>query len=663
MTPRDGDITAESGADPRLRRNVVLVGPAGSGKTTLIEHLLHEAGVLDRVGRVEDGTTACDRHPLGIRLRHTVEVSIATLSHGESFITLIDTPGDESLEGGQRAGLRAADGALFVFSAVDGIDLRSRQLWSECEALGVPRAIVITHLDEVGADFDESIAVCQRALGDGIEPIHLPIHGDDGQIIGFIDLLTARIRYWGADGFAQAEGETRHWELIGPAHLDLVEAIASASPDGSLMNQVIAGEQPDATSVQEALHQGLASGHLHPILGHAIHPVSIGSSILLDLIAEGFPSPLDRSSPLVSAESGVPRSPLLADPKGPLCAEVIQAGLLPHDASIVRVFSGILEAPVTGHAELPALAGSVTAIADLTQPATGQTISSRQDPLLLEGWQLPEPTLAISVHELSPNTDLALALQSVVRVDPTVRIGQPLADGGVIVWCCGQVHADLVMDRLQRVLGRSAEARSVRLGFLETFRASAVGLGSVELAPGVVRCKIEVQPSPGHGLGFADRTVPGTFPANTLSAIEAAVRQRASDGLRAGYPLTDVEVRLTACSLADRVDLAAVVLSLALEDAAARTTIDILEPMLTVTVDVPDEYLEDVVRDLAHRRARVLQKESTHGSCRVTARVPEIEASRYSIELRSLTGATAHLHREAAGYAPMPERAASRVVG
>ena len=663
MALRVGDLSAQSSDDLGQRRNVVLVGPTGSGKTTLIEHLLHEAGVIDRVGRVEDGTTACDRHPLAIRKQKTVEVSIAALGHSGTAITLIDTPGDESLEGAQRAGLRAADGALFVFSAVDGIDLRSRQLWGECEALGVPRAIVITHLDEAGADFDESIAVCQRALGHGIAPMHLPIHGDDGQIIGFIDLLTARIQYWGADGLAHAEGEPRHWELIGPAHRDLVEAIASASPDGGLMDQVIAGEQPDAASVKEALHQGLASGHVHPILGHAIHPVSIGSSILLDLIAWGFPSPLDRPPPMVSSASGVPHAPLRADPQGPLCAEVIQAGLAPARSSIVRIFSGTFDASAIDDPQPPAIAGSVVAIKNLPEPTTGQTISAPQDPLLLEGWQVPEPTLAISVDGHVPEPRLAHALQSVVRVDRTVRIGPTLADGRVIVWCCGEVHADLVVDRLQRELGPSIEWRPARLGFLETFRTPAVGVGSVELPTGVASCEIDVQPSWGLGLGFADHTVPGTVAADTVSAIEAAVRQYAAVGLRAGYPLTDVEVRLTSCTLADRVDLAPVVVSRALSAAAAATTIDILEPIVAVTIDVPEEYLEDVVRDLKHRRARGLESESTPGSSRVTARVPAVEASRYAIELRSLTGATARLQREPDGYAPMPERAAARVVG
>jgi elongation factor G len=233
----------------------------------------------------------------------------------------------------------------------------------------------------------------------------------------------------------------------------------------------------------------------------------------------------------------------------------------------------------------------------------------------------------------------------------------------VIVWCCGQVHAELVLDRLQREFGLSIQTRSERLGFLETFRASAVGVGSVELPTGPAICEIEVHPSPGRGLGFADRTVPGTVTRHVLEAVESAVRQHAARGLRAGYPLTDVEVRLTACTLADHVDQAPEAVSLAMSDAAAATTVDVLEPMLALTINVPEEYLDDVIRDLSHRRAQVLEVASTVGSARVTARVPAIEASRYAIELRSLAGATAHLRREPDGYAPMPDRAIARMVG
>lgn len=663
MAPRVGDASAESPTDPAMLRNVVLLGPAGSGKTTLVEHLLHAANARDRVGRIEDGSTACDRHPLAMRLRHSVEVSIATIGYPQAFITLIDTPGDKSLEGSQRAGLRAADSALFVFSAVDGIDVRSRQLWGECEALGVPRAIVVTHLDEAGADFEESIAVCQRALGEGIVPTHLPIHGDDGQVIGFIDLLTARIQHWGAGGFADMPGETRHWELIGPARLDLVEAIATASPEGTLMDQVVAGVQPDVLTLEDGLHHGLASGLLHPIMGHATHPVGIGSSTLLNLIARGLPSPLDRPNPMVSTVSGDSLPPLEADPRGPLCAQVIQAGLTPARASIVRVFSGTLDVSATGHDSRPAIAGSIVSITDLLEPRTGQTIAMPQDSLLLENWLVPEPTLAISVRETFPQGGLTQGLQSVVRVDPTVRIGPTLEGGWIVVWCCGQVHAELVLDRLRRELGLSIESRPERMGFLETFRTQAVGAGSIGTTTGEARCEIEVRPSAGLGLGFVDDTAKGTVPGPTISAVEAAVRRHAAGGLRAGYPLTDVDVHLTACTLADRAELAPAAVALALSNAAESTTIDILEPMLALTISVPAEYLDDVVHDLSYRRAVGVDVQSGPGSSRVTARVPATEASRYAIELRSLTGATAHLDREPAGYASMPERAAARMIG
>src|ERR687886_228259 len=411
---------------PDRIRNVVLVGHAAAGKTALVEALLLGTGAIPRLGRVDDGSTVCDHEDVEHRLGRSVSLAVASVLHEGVRVTFVDTPGHPDFVGEVRAGLRAADAALFVVSAVDGVDGMTRMLWEECAAVGMPRAVVVTHLDQQRADFDESLAVCQRLFGAGVQPLYLPLLADDESPAGLIGLLSQRVFDY--------SGGTRVERDADPEHLELVEGVRQGiiqeSEDDGLLDRWLAGEEVTFDTLVEDLEKAVARSAFHPVL--IADPLTgLGTAELLEVVVRGFPSPLEHPAPAVTTPDGDPREPLTCDPAGPLVAEVVKTTTGPYvgRVSIVRVFSGTLTPDATVHvsghfsqfagedrghpdhdvdervgtvsAILGAtlspvergLAGDVVAVARLTKAETGDTLSDPSAPALMEPWVMPEPLL------------------------------------------------------------------------------------------------------------------------------------------------------------------------------------------------------------------------------------------------------------------------------
>ncbi|CBG74460.1 putative elongation factor [Streptomyces scabiei 87.22] len=705
---------------PASVRNVVLVGHSGSGKTTLVEALALTAGAVNRAGRVEDGGTVSDYDEIEHRQQRSVQLSLVPVEWGEYKINLLDTPGYADFVGELRAGLRAADAALFVVSASDGVDGSTRMVWEECAAVGMPRAIVVTHLEAARADFEEMTRICAETFGgddpDAVLPLYLPLHGPQGPdghapVTGLTGLLSRKLFDYSSGERKEAEPGPEQLPAIEEARNRLIEGIIAESEDETLMDRYLGGEEIDVTTLVDDLERAVARGVFHPVLAAA--PAAdgarqgLGTVELLELVTGGFPTPLERETPAVTTPEGAPREIKAAcDPDGPLVAEVVKTASDPYVGriSLVRVFSGTLRPDATVHVSghgladrghedhdvderigalstpfgkqqrtlTHCIAGDLACVAKLSRAETGDTLSAKDDPLLMEPWEMPDPLLplAIQAHSKADEDKLSQGLARLVAEDPTMRLEQNQDTHQVVLWCLGEAHADVALERLRGRYGVQVDVVPHRVSLRETFADRSAGRGRhVKQSGGhgqYAICEIEVEPLPGgSGIEFVDKVVGGAVPRQFIPSVEKGVRAQAAKGVVAGYPLIDVRITLRdgKAHSVDSSDAAFQTAgALALREAATDARIHLLEPVAEVSVLVGDSYVGPVMSDLSGRRGRVVGTEQAGGGrTLVRAEVPEIEIDRYAVDLRSLSHGTARFGRRYTRHEPMPSHVAEKV--
>ncbi len=683
---------------PDMVRNVVLVGHSGAGKTTLVEALLTETGTIQRPGRVEDGTTVSDFDEVEVRQQRSVNLSVAPVVHNGIKINFLDTPGYADFVGDLRAGLRAADAALFVVSAAEGVDGLTRMLWEECALVGMPRAVVITKIDHQRANFDEVLATCQDAFGDGVAPLYLPVDGT-----GLLGLLSQRLFDYGGGRRTEREPDADQLALIEQYRGDLIEGIIQESEDESLMDRYLSGETIDTKVLIDDLEKAVARAGFYPVLATA---PGVGMLELLEIVTQGFPSPLEHPLPKITSIDGKPCREITADPDGPLVAEVVKTTSDPYVGriSLVRVFSGTLRPDMTVHVSGHGLAerghedhdvdervgtlssplgksqrtvgkcvaGDICAVAKLSRTETGDTLSDKDDPLLVEAWTMPEPLLPVAIRARSKADEdkLSQALSRLVAEDPTLRLENNAETRQLVLWCMGEAHSDVLLDRLAKRHGVEVEKIDLRVPLRETFAGKAQGLGrNVKQTGGhgqYAICHIEVEPLPsGGGFEFVDKIVGGVVPRQFIPSVEKGVRAQMERGVVAGYPMVDVRVTLYdgKAHSVDSSDMAFQIAGqLALKEAASKVATHLLEPVDEVSVLVSDEYVGAVMSDLSSRRGRVLGTEPVGtGRTLVRAEVPQLEITRYAIDLRSLSHGAGTFSRSFLRYEPLPAHLADKV--
>jgi elongation factor G len=697
--------------EPSRVRNVVLVGHSGAGKTTLVEALLAATGTISRAGSVTEGTTVSDHDPAAVKQQRSVSLSVAALMHEDIKINLIDTPGYADFVGEVRAGLRAADAALFVVSAADGtdgIDEATTALWEECAAVGMPRAVAISRVDHQRADVDEAVAACRRAFGDNVLPLYLPLHGDDGEsVAGLLGLISQRVLdYSGGHPPTGRDPDPEHLSAMEGPRNELIEGIIAESEDETLMERYLGGEDIEDSVLIDDLETAVARGTFHPVVP-VCGPTQVGLDALLEVLARAFPTPGEHALPPVTGLDGSPREPLKADENGPLAAQVVKTTIDPYvgRVSLVRVLSGTLRPETTMHIaghgmeargradhdaderiahlysplganlrEVPVcVAGDLCAITKSSAAETGDTISAKDEPLLVERWQMPEPLLPVAIVAKTRSDEDALAknLGRLVAGDPTMRLERNSETRQQVLWCMGEAHADVVLDRL-RAGGAEVETEPVRLALRETFIATATGHGRhVKQSGGHGQygvCDIRVEPQPrGAGYEFASEVVGGAVPHNYIPSVDKGVRAQMERGLVAGYPVVDIKV-VVFDGKAHSVDSSDAAFqtagSLALKAAADNGQMALLEPVDEVTIRVPDSYVGSVMGDLSGRRGRVQGTEPDPDGAEKTlvrAEVPATELVRYAVELRAMTSGSGTFTRRFARYDPMPAHLADQV--
>jgi elongation factor G len=697
--------------EPGRVRNVVLVGHSGTGKTTLVEALLAATGTISRAGSVTDGTTVGDHDPAAVRQQRSVSLSAAALMHDDTKVNLLDTPGYADFIGEVRAGLRAADAALFVVSALDGtdgIDEATAALWEECAAVGLPRAVAISRLDHPRADVAETVAACRRAFGDNVLPLYLPMHDDDGEsVVGLLGLIGQRVYdYTNGHPATVRDPDPEHRDVIEPARNELIEGIIAESEDETLMERYLGGEEIEESVLVDDLETAVARGAFHPVIP-VCGPTQVGLDVLLEVLTRAFPTPGEHALPPVTGLDGTPRDPLTADPNGPLAAQVVKTTVDPYvgRVSLVRVFSGTLRPESTVHIaghgmagrgradhdadervahlysplgaaqrEVPVcVAGDICTITKSSTAETGDTISAKEDPLLVTPWEMPEPLLPVAIVAKSRADEDALAknLSRLVAGDPTMRLERNPETRQQVLWCMGEAHADVVLDRL-RSGGAEVETEPVRVALRETFTTTATGHGRhVKQSGGHGQygvCDIRVEPRErGAGYEFASEVVGGSVPTNYIPSVDKGVRAQMERGLVAGYPVVDIRV-VVYDGKAHSVDSSDAAFqtagSLGLKAAAEHGQMVLLEPVDEVTIRIPDGYVGAVMGDLSGRRGRVQGTEPDPGAgdkTLVRAEVPATELVRYAIELRAMTSGAGTFSRRFVRYDPMPAHLAEEV--
>jgi elongation factor G len=705
--PKTAQALRPTGSAPAPRpahlvRNVAVVGHSGAGKTTLVEALLLHAGATTRAGRVVDGTTVLDSEDVEQRLHSSVFLGVAQVEHAGVKLTLLDTPGAPDFVGELRAGLRAADAVLFVVSAAGGLDAVTSQLWAECASLGIPRAVVVTQLDKPRADFDEAVALCQRLLDEAVVPLHLPMHDDDGSVAGLITLLDARVVDHSSGSRVERAADPEHVTLTEGLRSDLVEAVIAESEDETLLDRYLAGDELDLATLTTDLEKAVARGHFHPAL--AVAPLTgVGVQELLDLLVQGFPSPLEHPLPPVTRPDGSPVAPLSCDPDGPLAAEVVKTTTDPYlgRVSYVRVFSGTLRPDmavhVSGHGDsgtwhrpdhpdhdvdervgalsspLGAVlrtvaagpAGDLVAVARLGSAQTGDTLSGPEQPLLVAPWDLPEPQLPVAVQAdaRSDEERLGQALSRLVAEDPTLRLERRADTGQQLLWCMGTTHAEVVLDRLRGRHGLAVSTPDVVVPHHATLAGPVTVTGRhVKQSGGHGQFAVvvlEVSPgAPGSGIVFGQRVVGGAVPGAYHGSVEKGVRQQAAAGVDGSGPLVDLDVVLVdgKAHSVDSSDAAFQAAgALALRQAAAAAGTVALEPWCQVAVTVPTAFVGSVMSDLSGRRARVSGSEPYPGDedrSVVHAALPEVELLTYATALRGVSHGTGSFTRRPLGFEP-----------
>src|SRR6201992_3433505 len=684
-TGTSGDAGGVLPGQPGLIRNAGLIGHSGAGKTTLVEALLATTGTIQRPGRVEEGTTVSDFDEIEVRQQRSVNLTLSPIMHAGIKVNLLDTPGYADFTGDLRAGLPAADSALFAVPATDGVDGLTRMLWEECARVGMPRAVVITKIDHQRADFDAALAACREPLGEAVPPLSLPVSDGEGSgARGLIGLLSQKFFDYSGGQRAEAAVPAEYADQTEVLRGELIEGIIQESEDESLMDRYLSGEEIDPKVLIEDLEKAVARGSFYPVLTVS-SAGGIGMAELLEVMTQAFPSPEEHPMPTVTTLDGEPAPRLRCDPAGPLLAEVVKTTSDPYvgRVSLVRVFSGTLKVDaavhVSGHGRVEqghadhdtderggaltcplgkqqrtvteAVAGDICAVAKLATAEPGATLPSKYQPLLMEPWSMPEPLLpvAVSAKSKADEDKMAQALARLVAEDPTLRREDNAETTQEELWCMGEAHADVLLDRLSSRYGVAVETSDLRVPLRETVGGKASGLGrNVKQSGGhgeYAICHIEVEPMPGNeGFEFVDKVVGGVVPRQFIPSVEKGVRCQMEQGVMAGYPMVGVRVTLydgKANSVGSSDMAFQKAGRAALRDAVEKAQSMLLEPVDEVAILVPDDYVGPVMSDLSGRRGRVLGTEPVPvGPTLGRAEIPALEVTRYTIEPRSVSHGT-----------------------
>ncbi len=651
---------------PDKIRNVALVGHGGAGKTTLAEALLHAAGAIGRTGRVENGTTVCDFEPEEHDHHMSLSLAVAPIEWKNHKINLIDTPGYADFVNDVHAALRVADLAVFVVSAVEGVQVQTEAIWRLATRLGVPRMVFVNKLDRERASFGRTLDQLRSRFGAGVAPLELPI-GEEAAFCGVADLLTDTAWTYG-DGSPTRGDIPKDMEATEhEVHDNLVEGIVVADDD--LLAGYLDGEVPSLDQLERTLAVGVDDATVFPVVcGSAT--TGVGVDRLADFLCEIGPSPLDR--PPIEVEAGDRLVEVEADPAGRPLALVFKtlADRFVGHISVFKVLSGSVRPDeqlintrtgagerlhavhlLRGHEQLPAdlvPVGDIAAVAKLGATATGDTLAPKDLPVRVPPLELAPPVLTVAVVARTQSDDdkLGEALHRLQDEDPALVVDRDDETHQMLLRGVGETHLGVTREKLARKFGVQVGFEEVRIAYRETVTAEAEAQGRFKKQSGghgqfgVVDLRIAPLDR-GEGFRFVDKVVGGAIPRPFIPAVEKGIVETMADGGQHGYPVVDVEVTCLDGKYhpVDSSEMSFRMAGrLAFKEALAKASPVVLEPVARLTVTVPPGLQGDVIGDLNARRGRVQGTDTgTDGDQTIVALVPSAELARYAVDLRSLT--------------------------
>jgi elongation factor G len=678
---------------PEHIRNVAVAGHGGVGKTSLVEAMLFVTGAIDRLGRVDDGTTTTDFDPEEIRRKHTINASLAPVEWDGVKINLIDTPGYPDFVGEVVGALRVCEGVVVVVDARAGVEVQTEYVWARAADRDLPRLVVVNRLDRENASFDEAVEALRRRFGARVVPVQVPV-GTEAALSGVVDLLTMKAHVL-QDGKEIVEDVPAALREAAQAARDRLMEVAAESDDALVETYLEAGALSDDELARGVL-VGVRTGRVVPVLAAAAGRL-VGVRQVLAAIARLLPSPADRGPVVGTHPRNDAEVRVAPDEQGPLAALVFKTMADPYVGrlSYFRVFGGVLASDSqvynatrdkterVGQLYVPrgkqqeatpqVGPGDIGAVAKLAETGTGDTLCAREAPVRLEPVAFPQPAISMAIEPKSKADEdkMGNALHRLAEEDPTFTVRRDAELKQTVISGMGESHLEIMADRLRRKFGVDVALTPPRVPYRETVKGKAQGQGRhVKQSGGRGQygvCFLEVEPLPrGAGFEFVDKIYGGAIPNQFIPSVEKGVRKALEEGILAGYPVVDIRVTLFDGKYHD-VDSSDIAFQLAgalgLKEAATKAGLVLLEPILNIEVRVPEEQMGDIIGDLNSKRARIAGMEPQgDGTTLVRAQVPQGEVLRYASDLRSLTGGRGSFATSFSHYEPVPAHIADRLV-
>ena len=654
-------------------RNVALVGHGNAGKTTLTEAMLFTTGAIQRMGRVEDGTTVSDFDPEEHKRQISTAVSVVPVEYEGYKVNILDCPGYADFVGDVGAALRVADFVLFVISAVEGVEVQAEIVWKMAEQRGLPRAFFVNKLDRDRASFQRTSDDLKARFGAGVAPLQLPV-GEEAALAGVVDLLSDKAYTY--DGGRSTEGEVPDGmeEQEHAVHDALVEGIVVGDDD--LMERYLSDEELEYKELAGTLAKGIAAGSVFPILCGSATKL-IGIDRLLRFLADEAPAP--------AAKEGNPAAfvfKTIADPyvgrvnvfkvlQGSVRPDVVLTnGRTMADERLHQIFTlkGREQEPA---AEIPA--GDIGAVAKLSDTGTGDVLAQRGTDINVEPFESPTPVLPIAIRPKSKADEdkLATALHRLQEEDTVLRVERNAETHQTLLWGMGETHISIALEKLQRKYGVEVEQEDVRVAYRETVSGKAEAEGKYKKQTGghgqfgVAFLRVEPLER-GAGFEFSDEIVGGAIPRQFIPAVEKGIADTITHGGALGFPVVDVKVTCYdgKYHAVDSSEMSFKMAgSLGFKEAAAKARPVLLEPISELVITVPEAYQGDVMGDLNSKRGRIQGTAAVgNGEQEIVALVPTSEVIRYAIDLRSITGGRGRFTATHSHYDPAPPHLADKIV-